>query len=106
MSNAGTGKNVLTSEVEIKGNLKFAGELTFEGKLDGEINTDGTLHLGDTAVINGNINAGTIIDGAESLEQVGRRIFDKMLAVASGERSKNEITGHREFAIWRTGPML
>jgi altronate hydrolase len=55
---------------------------------------------------NMDINAGTIIDGTESLEQVGRRIFDKMLAVASGERSKNEITGHREFAIWRTGPML
>jgi hypothetical protein len=37
-------KNVLNSDVEIKGNLKFAGELTFEGKLDGEIHTDGTLH--------------------------------------------------------------
>jgi altronate hydrolase len=55
---------------------------------------------------NMDINAGTIIDGEETLEQVGRRIFDKMLSVASGERAKNEITGHREFAIWRTGPML
>jgi arabinonate dehydratase len=55
---------------------------------------------------NMDINAGTIIDGEESLEQVGKRIFDKMLSVASGERAKNEITGHREFAIWRTGPML
>jgi cytoskeletal protein CcmA (bactofilin family) len=52
---------VLTSEVEIKGNLKFSGELTFEGKLDGEINSDGTLHLGDSAIVNGNINAGTVI---------------------------------------------
>jgi altronate hydrolase len=55
---------------------------------------------------NMDINAGTIIDGEESLEQVGKRIFDKMLSVASGERAKNEIAGHREFAIWRTGPML
>ncbi len=54
-------KNVLNSDVEIKGNLKFTGELTFEGKLEGEIHTDGTLHLGDTAVINGSINAGTVI---------------------------------------------
>src|SRR5216117_536029 len=54
-------KNVLNSDVEIKGNLKFSGELTFEGKLDGEINTDGTLHLGDSAVVNGNINAGTVV---------------------------------------------
>ena len=54
-------KNTLTSDVEIKGNLKFSGELTFDGKLDGEIQTDGTLHLGDSAVINGNIHAQTVI---------------------------------------------
>lgn len=55
------GKNILTSDVEIKGNIKFAGELTFEGKLDGEIHTDGTLLLGDSAVINGNINAEVVV---------------------------------------------
>ena len=54
-------KNVLNSDVEIKGNLKFAGELTFEGKLDGEINSEGTLNLGDSAVVNGNINATTVV---------------------------------------------
>jgi cytoskeletal protein CcmA (bactofilin family) len=53
-------KNVLNSDVEIKGILKFSGELTFEGKLEGEIHTDGTLHLGDSAVINGSINAGNV----------------------------------------------
>ncbi len=56
-----TSKNTLNSDVEIKGNLKFAGELTFDGKLDGEIQTEGTLHLGDSAVINGNINAQSVI---------------------------------------------
>ncbi len=61
MSNTTGSKNVLNTDVEIKGNLKFSGELTFEGKLEGEINTDGTLHLGDAAVVNGNINAGTVI---------------------------------------------
>jgi altronate hydrolase len=55
---------------------------------------------------NMDVNAGTIIDGIESIDQVGKKIFEKMLAVASGEKTKNEITGHREFAIWRTGPML
>ena len=54
-------KNVLNSEVEIKGNLKFSGELTFDGKVEGEIQTDGTLQLGDSAVINGNINAQTVV---------------------------------------------
>ena len=54
-------KNTLASDVEIKGNLKFSGELTFEGKLDGEIQSEGTLQLGDSAVINGNINAQTVV---------------------------------------------
>ena len=58
---AGTGKNVLTADVEIKGNLKFSGELTFDGKLEGEIQTDGVLNLGDSATINGNINAQSVV---------------------------------------------
>jgi cytoskeletal protein CcmA (bactofilin family) len=61
MNTAGSGKNVLTSDVEVKGNLKFAGELTFEGKLEGEISSDGTLNLGDSAVVNGNINVTSVI---------------------------------------------
>lgn len=61
MSTTNTSKNVLNSDVEIKGNLKFSGELTFEGKLDGEIQTDGTLNLGDSAVVNGNISASSIV---------------------------------------------
>lgn len=54
-------KNVLNSDVEIKGNLKFSGELTFDGKLEGEITTDGVLNLGDAAVVNGNISANSVI---------------------------------------------
>ena len=62
MNTAGNStKNVLNSEVEIKGNLRFTGELTFEGKLEGEIASDGTLHLGDSAVVTGNINVGSAI---------------------------------------------
>ncbi len=58
----GTGsKNVLSSDVEINGTLKFAGELTFEGKLDGDIVSDGALHFGDSTVVNGNINAASVV---------------------------------------------
>jgi len=60
MNNNST-KNVLSSDVEIKGNLKFTGELSFEGKLEGEIHTEGVLILGDTAVITGNINAQSVV---------------------------------------------
>lgn len=56
-----TGKNVLTSDVEVNGTLKFSGELTFEGKLEGEIVTEGALHLGDSAVVKGDISAGSVV---------------------------------------------
>ena len=61
MSTNTTSKNVLNSDVEIKGNIRFSGELAFDGKLDGEIQTDGVLNLGDSAVINGNINAQSVV---------------------------------------------
>lgn len=61
MNTSNTAKNVLNSDVEIKGNIKFAGELAFDGKLDGEIHTDGALILGDGAVINGNISAQSVV---------------------------------------------
>src|SRR5687767_3666922 len=59
--NGNPNKNVLNSDVEIKGNLKFTGELLFEGKLEGEVNADGVLHLGESGVINGNVNANTVV---------------------------------------------
>ncbi|HSH15553.1 MAG TPA: UxaA family hydrolase, partial [Verrucomicrobiae bacterium] len=54
------------------------------------------------------INAGTILDGTETVEQVGRRIFEKIVAVAGGERTKSELAGvgDEEFAPWLLGPTL
>ena len=54
-------KNILNSDVELKGTLKFSGEMTFDGKLDGDINSEGSLHLGDNAVVKGNINVNTVV---------------------------------------------
>lgn len=52
------------------------------------------------------INAGTILDGTETVQQVGARIFEKILAVASGEKTKSELAGigDEEFAPWILGP--
>jgi len=52
------------------------------------------------------INAGTVVDGTETLEQVGRRIFEKIVAVAGGEKTKSELSGlgDEEFAPWILGP--
>ena len=54
-------KNVLNSDVEVKGTLKFSGELTFDGKVDGDITSDGTLNLGDNAVVKGTIDVGSVV---------------------------------------------
>ena len=54
-------KNVLASDVEVKGNLRFTGELAFDGKLDGEIHSDGSLNLGENAVVNGNIGVNSVV---------------------------------------------
>jgi cytoskeletal protein CcmA (bactofilin family) len=54
-------RNVLNTDVEIKGILKFSGELTFAGKLDGEIQSEGALHLNDEAVIRGNLQLHTVV---------------------------------------------
>jgi altronate hydrolase len=53
------------------------------------------------------INAGVILDGTPVAE-VGRQIFEKILEVASGSRSKSELhgIGDEEFAPWSIGPTL
>src|SRR5687768_9344239 len=53
----GGAKNVLNSDVEIKGDLKFAGEMTFDGKIEGEFRGEGPLTLGESSVVTGNIEA-------------------------------------------------
>ncbi|MFN0087524.1 MAG: UxaA family hydrolase [Blastocatellia bacterium] len=52
------------------------------------------------------INAGTIVDGDESIQDVGTRIFERIRSAASGERTKSELLGHQEFVPWRVGPVL
>jgi len=53
------------------------------------------------------INAGRVLEGMP-VEQVGREIFEKILAVASGEKTKSELNGvgEEEFAPWGIGPTL
>ena len=54
------------------------------------------------------INSGTIIDGEESAEEVGRRIFDEILATASGKLTRSEVHGfgEEEFQPWLLGATL
>lgn len=55
---------------------------------------------------NMDVDAGTVITGDETVAQVGTRLFDEMLAVASGKQTKAEILGFNDFAIRRIGPTM
>ena len=54
------------------------------------------------------VNCGTIVDGEETIEQVGERIFQRVIDVASGEPSKSEALGmgDHEFVPWQIGAVM
>ena len=54
------------------------------------------------------INAGPIMDNEKTIEEIGKEIFDKIISVASGEKSKSEINGYGddEFNPWIIDPTL
>jgi len=55
-----SGKDVLSSDVEIKGTIKFQKELLIDGKVEGEINSDGALMVGENADIRAEIKTKSI----------------------------------------------
>lgn len=55
-------KNVVASDVDIKGTIKFDTELIFDGKLEGEIfSEDGTLTLGKNADVHGELKTKSVV---------------------------------------------
>ncbi len=54
------------------------------------------------------VNCGTILDGDETVQECGQRIFELMLRVASGEQTKSETFdfGAAEFAPWVIGATM
>jgi altronate hydrolase len=53
------------------------------------------------------LDAGVILHGT-TVEEVGQQIFEEILAVASGKKTKSELSGvgEEEFAPWSIGPTL
>lgn len=53
------------------------------------------------------INCGDVLDGV-SIQDKGAEIFEKILAVASGEPSKSEALGYgtNEFVPWQVGATM
>lgn len=54
-------KNVLSSDVEIKGSIKFSHDLIIDGKIEGEVHSDGALTVGENALIKGEIKTRSVI---------------------------------------------
>ena len=45
------------------------------------------------------VDAGRILEGRATLDEVGREIYDLILRVANGEQTKSEALGHQEFIL-------
>ena len=54
------------------------------------------------------VNAGKIVSDNSSIEEVGKEIFDLVIRVASGEKSKSEMQGlgDLEFVPWQIGATM
>jgi altronate dehydratase large subunit len=53
---------------------------------------------------NMDVDAGTIVGGTRTLEEVGDEIFDWIVAAANGRETAAEVLGFHDFAINRIGP--
>jgi len=54
-------RNVLSSDVEIKGTVKFTNDLVVDGKIEGEISSDGNLTIGENARIKAEVKTATVV---------------------------------------------
>ena len=53
------------------------------------------------------INAGTIINGEDSIESMGEKVLDYIIEVASGKTmAKAQIKGNNDFIPWKRGVSL
>ncbi|PCI53794.1 MAG: galactonate dehydratase [Alphaproteobacteria bacterium] len=54
------------------------------------------------------INCGRIADGEDTIETMGGQIFERIITIASGEKTKSEILGYgdNEYTPWHVGPIL
>ena len=54
------------------------------------------------------VNCGDVLDAGVSIQEMGQRIFELILRVASGEKSKSEAQGFgdAEFIPWQVGAVM
>ena len=76
-------RSIETGSAEEGRNRKGAGRGTHTGKTGTELSMD----------------AGRILEGRATLDEVGREIHELVLAVAEGRQTKSEALGHQEFIL-------
>lgn len=54
-------KNILSSDVEIRGKLRFSNDLIIDGRIEGEVNSEGDLTVGENAQIIGDIKTRSVV---------------------------------------------
>ena len=52
---------MLSSDVEIKGQVRFTNDLVVDGKVEGEINSDGSLTVGENARVRAEIRTRSVV---------------------------------------------
>jgi len=68
--------------VEFKGIISYSGTVRIDGYLDGEIHTDGMLLVGEDAIIQAKITAGTIVSNGKITGEVVAKECIKLRAPA------------------------
>jgi altronate hydrolase len=69
-----------------------------------KISTNSDLYRRKTNWID--FNAGQLVDGGKTMSDLVPEFIDKVLAVASGEKARNEINGYSEISIFKNGVTL
>ena len=54
-------RNILSSDVEITGSVKFTNDLLVDGRIDGEITSEGNLTIGENAKIKAEIKTASVV---------------------------------------------
>jgi altronate dehydratase large subunit len=70
------------------------------------IKITGNARTAERMADNIDLDVSGVLTGGETLDAAADRLFDEVLAVASGRPVKAETLGHREFAIHRANPAI
>lgn len=54
-------RNILSSDVEIRGKLRFSNDLIIDGRIEGEVNSEGDLTVGENATVVGDIKTRSVV---------------------------------------------